>query len=192
MQYTICSRGKPIGITDLGFRYKPRGRRMGWFHPNEHGEKVMEVVRELLPATEAFVRALRHEGADRPSDPQAARRRAEYADIAAAEQHVDALDFTLHREDGSIVPTEAISFRDIEQLMQLRPLSAPDEEPLPWEDDYEDFDESDISPELQAAIDHDLAIIDEWFDDEPWTPEEDLAPLPRYQVHVEFDGNAIP
>ena len=56
MEYTITSRGRPIGVTDLGFKRVGGPLRSGWFHPNAEGERLMPVIAAVYPAVRAYVR----------------------------------------------------------------------------------------------------------------------------------------
>ena len=44
VQYTVSSRGRPIGVTDLGFVPLSRRWRFGWFHPNSRGQEVLSMI----------------------------------------------------------------------------------------------------------------------------------------------------
>lgn len=178
MNYIVSSRGQPIGTTDLGFHVVFPWHRCGWLLPNAHGEKVLPVVATVLPALRAYVHTIA------PGDSEAARRAAEkttiFADLAAAMQHVEALELTLHREDGSLVPTESVGVKDMDQLIEMLHSGEFDSDL----DEAEADDWTSASPELE-----DLDDASEMFlDDEglrAWTPEDDEeTEFPRYQVHV--------
>ncbi len=51
--YSLWSRGRVLGHTDLGFKYRERGFRVGWFHPNELGDKLMPQATGVAPAMRA-------------------------------------------------------------------------------------------------------------------------------------------
>ena len=179
MNYVVSSRGQPIGVTDLGFRVIFPRHRMGWLHPNAHGEKVLPVVATVLPALRAYVHTI---SAD---DSEAARREAEkstlFADLAAAMQHVSALELTLHREDGSLIPTENVGVKDMDQLLEMSRSGE-------FDADYDEADADDWTapPAVLEALEATPAPFD---DDEvrAWTPADDEeTEFPRYQVHVLF------
>jgi hypothetical protein len=110
-------------------------------------------------------------------------RTTEFADVAAAEAHVEALELTLRAPDGSIVLTESIEVRDNEFTLSLATeddVTVPD--PL--------FADSEADKQLLADMEHDAALLEEWFgpdwdceDDRFW---EDEPAFPRYQIHVEL------
>lgn len=107
------------------------------------------------------------------------------AGLAEALHRVDSLDLTLHREDGSLVPTELVGIQDTEQLLDL---GNRDDASSPAE-------EETLDPVLEAAVEHDLRIIreqwgdeDDWFADSEWDEIElwrgREPDFPRYQIHV--------
>lgn len=180
MNYIVSSRGHPIGVTDLGFHVIHPHHRMGWLQPNAHGEKVLPVVATVLPALRACVRG---DTLDRPDSPVVqphSERATLRADLAAAMQHVEALELTLHREDGSLIPTESVGVKDMDQLLELARSGEFDS----------DFDEADADDWANPSIGIEpLDATSEMFlDDEelrPWTPADDEeTEFPRYQVHV--------
>ena len=178
MNYIVSSRGQPVGVTDLGFHVVFPWHRCGWLRPNAHGEKVLPVVATVLPALRAYVHTIG------PGDSEAARREAEktthFADLAAAMQHVSALELTLHREDGSLIPTESVGVKDMDQLIEM--LHAGE-----FDSDLDEADVDDWSAppaELEDLDDTSGSSLD---DDElrAWTPADDEeTEFPRYQVHV--------
>jgi hypothetical protein len=50
VRYTVSSRGRPIGVTDLGFVRIGGPIRAGWFHPSADGERLIE----QSPGTQPF------------------------------------------------------------------------------------------------------------------------------------------
>jgi hypothetical protein len=125
----------------------------------------MPAIRAVLPALRAYAQGgaggddaqsivgLRLTGSTR------------FADLAEALQHVSALDLALHREDGSLVPTESIGIQDAEQLLAL---AAPDEarcDAMAWESD-------DVLMEGRMGRDP-LGTLD-----------DESPALQRYQIHV--------
>ena len=208
MSYTIWSRGRLLGRTDLGFVRCIRKSRMGWFHPTPDGEKLMHVATGVSAAMFAYVHRDRHlvDSIGAPALAQAIDRSAEGADLAAAFQHLEALELELRRDDGSVVPTESLGIQDMVALME-RYCEEDDDDPDGYNDDEEEEflrDElREISArelQLDADLEHDLEIIDEWFaeregfEDLPWS-EADLTESepPRYQVHVHLkDDKDVP
>jgi len=192
MQYTVCSRGQVIGTTDLGFvRIEGDPVRAGWFHPNAHRETVMPMVTSMHGALRAYA-------SHRASDPGGGRLvkrdligSAVFADIAEALQHLESLELTLHREDGSLVPTELIGLQDTEELLAL---NRPAEHPC---DDASFEDESwldELDDELEGQMDEEPILEAELPDRaEGWSPHEESIEWPRYQIIVHVaNGDVIP
>jgi hypothetical protein len=200
--YTVSSHGRPIGITDLAFVRVGGANRSGWLHPNNEGRQLLPKIASPLPAMRAFLhrdhRDARGASVVQPSLIGSTL----FADIAEAFQHFRALELTVHREDGSLVPTELVGIQD---TGEMSPLEYPDdgssEDSEPWESE-ETFDEEelrdvleDVSKSLERA--HDLLAAEllarGMADDiEEWLPDDDNE-LPRYQIHVLLaDEKAIP
>ena len=164
MHYTVSSRGRPIGVTDLGFVRIDGPGRSGWFHPNTDGARLMPAIASPLPAMRAFLHrhAVGPDGVPLVRPPR--RTSTLFADLAEALHHATALELTLHRPDGSLVPTETVGIQDTERLPA----------PAPWDDPTDDV--VDLAP--GAAL----------------TFADDGAPaFPRYQIHLVLtDAAAIP
>lgn len=199
LSYTVWSRGRLLGSTDLGYRYKPHRSRMGDFVPTELGGKLMPIATGLSPAVMQLARVSRAMDHPYSNDPalgeeqlEQLRRTTEYADYAAAEAQCEALDLELRGPDGSVITTEWIGIRD----MQF-PVSLDDDL---FGDDWssEDCDEFDPEREaaLEKAIEADRALLDEihkGLDDQPDWDEPPDADLPRYQIHVRLiDNKSVP
>lgn len=209
MQYTITSRGRPIGVTDLGFPSVAGPDRIGWFLPNTDGEHLMPVVTSAAATSREYVSRRAQLGESSAETEH--RETALLADIAEASQHVEALDLELRREDGSVVATEYIVIQDVEELIAWadkeeavreredwrRGETAPDPLYDPMEDLFEDeldgLDEMDpaFDPETEEEI-----IFGDGFANEcaPWTSEEyEPDPSMRYQIYVALaEPSAIP
>jgi hypothetical protein len=199
VSYVVSSRGRPIGVSDLGFIRISRRFRSGWFYPNEYGEQVMPVISSTLPAMRAYLhRDVLGDDGQSIVQPDLADSTL-FRNLAEALERVEALDLTLHRDDGTLVPTEVVGIQDIEQLLALPPLNASsDDEADEWTLDDEEWslDEACYSPSDKAFdgnsdtpfdldIDDDLIFDgDRWDDIRPWTPPQDPSTFPRYQIHV--------
>jgi hypothetical protein len=224
MPYTVWSRGRLIGHTDLGFRRAMRRARCGWFLPTPEGERVMPVISAVSPALRAFVHREPTDAPDESPEGSAlrGRRSTQYADLAEAMQHVEALALELRRDDGSVVQVADIAIQDTQQLVELARLDVPDDAEEDWDLDdglfptavfQADLAELDAGLEevLEAELDDELGPLpgeDEPFADlfEPctgegagWVPDESeedaaaRAATERYQVLVLlFDEDAIP
>lgn len=189
MNYIVSSRGQPIGVTDLGFYIILPRHRSGWLHPNAHGEKVLPVVATVLPALRAYAHRISDDDRGVESVAQHPDKSTLFADLAAAMQHVSALELTLHREDGSLIPTESVGVKDMDQLLELARSGEFDS----------DFDEADAdelfaeSTDLEA-LDTTSALSFEEEELRAWTPADDEeTAFPRYQVYVTLlDDHPLP
>src|SRR4051812_15167175 len=169
MPYTIWSQGRKLGETELGFARIIPVSRMGWFIPMPEYETLMPVVTGVQVAF--------YENASR-------------ADVAAAHQHCESLQFELRRDDGSVVPTTGIGFQDVEVLLAW---SAREEllNPRKWEDvgdTFLEWAEQDDSPVVrECLVEGELDLNSE--------PSVGVAdpPFPRYQIFVDLvDAGDIP
>ena len=206
MQYTVTNRGRPIGVTDLGFMYIDARYRSGWFHPNAEGERLMPVIASVLPAMRAYLhRDVR--GADgAPVVQPSLNGSTLFADLAEALQHVEALELALCGADGSVVPTELVGIQDTEQLLAMAELDdrEPDAEadlagdPLRdlFGDELDEMFEEELDEACWDALEVDLdSMLVDGRMDQPreWTPEDEPTEFPRYQVHVVLaDGTTVP
>ncbi len=212
MEYIISSRGRPIGTSELDFFRIDGFNRSGWFHPNAYGETLMPTVALVYPAMRAFIaRDVRDENGRSLIQPDF-RTSTAFADLAEAYHRVAGLELTLHRPDGTLIPTSDVGIQDTEELRKLAnwhetyPLGEVVLETEPWyeelqrdledsrrdwtgsDDDLEDLDDLE---ELQSRwADSDDELGEDV--DEPWLPAEEVV-LPRYQVHLLLsEENAIP
>ena len=155
MPYTLWSKGRLIGQTDLDFIANTAETKMGWFHPTEFGEQVMDVMTEPSRVISGW---------ERGGDVDAIR-----TDLTAAADRIEGLALELVSPEGQVLPVKDIGFNDTHRLLALA---------AEYENEFED---EEISEELEASIAHDLELLD--FDDDP-TPWEALPDLPRYQILV--------
>jgi hypothetical protein len=189
--YTIASRGRPIGTTELDFVRLDGSTRSGWFVPNTLGETLMPTIALGLPAMCAFVnrnaKGEDGQGIVRPSFCGSSL----FADLAEALDRVATLELTLHRQDGTLVPTETVGIQDTERLLSL----------INWTDLWEECDRL-VETEVDD-VDSSLYLDGEWqeFGDddfeitsgEDWLPDPEPDPNQRYQVHILLSQeNAIP
>lgn len=187
MPYTVWSHGRLLGESALDYRRVFPRHRMGDFFPTEAGEKVMPIALGVSKAGADLVKSL--SGAP-PGSPARThlRETSAYADLAAAENHYDALELELRGPDGSVIPTEWIDLRDTEFLLSLTDdeleaarleldFSSEDDDfgnpPPGFGDDIPDFElETDFGVEDELA---------------PWRPE---LIFPRYQLQVMLRDDA--
>lgn len=195
MSYTVWSRERLLGSTQLGYAYKPRRSRMGDFVPTELGEKLMPMATGLSPAVTELARVSRAmDGVGSNSTPLAEkrldrlRRTTAYADYAAAEARSEALELELRGSDGTVIATEWIAIRDIQLPLSLDGDSFGDD----WSSEQLGALDPQREAALEKAIEADRALIDEiqqGFDDQhDWDESADIA-LPRYQIHVRLAGD---
>lgn len=189
IEYTVTSRGRPIGTTTFGFARMTDRFRAGWFFPNEWGAAAMDTIAAVLPATIAANPPRRRIGDEPAIGWRDFVRSTECADLAEACHRVDALELELRCADGSIVATESIGIDDTEQLLAL--AADEDDRDVEWWED-EDQEERPLrfrldvqkDDDLDADIEHDLALLDDWRREREWTPDDEDVDLPRYQIFV--------
>jgi hypothetical protein len=201
VRYTVWSRGRLIGETDLGFIRVINQCRSGWFHPNGEGERVMPVIASVLPAMRAYLHRDAVDALGGAIVQPALHGSTLFADLAEAFQHLQSLDLELRREDGSVVPTSDIGIQDTQQLLELaaEDLDLDDDlcldddlgldEDLDLDDDLVETTEDELRREGDLQLNAELteealgACVDELFTD--WTPDDLEEPeFPRYQIHV--------
>lgn len=168
MRYTLWSRDRLLGETDLDFIYREHGFRCGWLHPSELGER-------LLPSATGVPPALRTLYSIGP-DPTAR------ADVAAAVDLEAAFELQLRRPCGAVVATESIAVIDTHYLLAI---GASDDELC-------DEDSLDVQEDAQRDM-----PLEAWSSDgdevnvQTFSMEE--SDLPRYQIQVELvDPDALP
>jgi hypothetical protein len=191
VSYTVWSRERLVGESDLGYvRWNARFRS-GDFFPTPFGETVIALMMESSIALTELEKVMREypTGEMDLNDP---RWRTANADIEAAENRSEALALELRDANGAVIPTEYVSIRDTYLILQMS------EEREALNERHADiFGEEMLDPELEADIEHDLALFesDDFFDDfdsEPWRPDGEPE-LPRYQIHVSLlHEGAIP
>jgi hypothetical protein len=179
--YTIWSHGRLVGETDLGCAYRSGNFRAGPFFPTEFGKTLMEIIAEPRRLM-ARMAKIAH---DQPIDPAAD---AEWLAYEAATDREYALELELRDPSGTVISTEDIGIRDRQLLEELYPI------------DELEFGDEPFDPELEALMDHDLDLMQEWQpgdDDDDGIfdefDEHDDEPLSRYHVVVFFsEESAIP
>jgi hypothetical protein len=163
MPYTVWSRGRLVGHSELAYARAFPDMRMGDFEPTAIGEALLPIILGVSPALRALYDVLEQmpdagSGA-LPHDigfPPEVRRTTEYADVVSTQDEIDALALELHDSAGNVVRTEWLWFQDTHRLLAL-------------------------AREDRAALDPDPGFDDD--DREPWEPEP-----PRYQIMVGLEG----
>ena len=170
MQYTLWSRNRLLGETDLGFVYRENGFRCGWLHPNALGERLMPAATGVPPAMRAEFTV----GPDATL----------HADILAAVDAEEALQLEVRGPDGKRIETEEVWVVDTHYLMSLA--------------DADRFDEDDemnkLTPEQEAEVEEWVAEWREAHAGEEWREDADEeVDMPRYQLQLRLvDHDAIP
>ncbi len=161
VRYTLWSRGRLLGETDLGFIFRENGYRTGWFHPNELGDRLMPAATGVAPA----MRTAYLIGPDANVE----------ADVRSAADQEEALALELRGPGNTRIATESIAIIDTHYL-----LSIPDDDTR--------GEEEPLTAEQQAEID---AMVEEWnADRDPMDDLEsdDEPDMPRYQIQVRLPG----
>ena len=165
MPYTLWSRGRLLGETELAYRRAWPCFRAGDFAPNELGEKLMPIIVGVGPALtslyDVHAEAIRRQPIEKDTDPERdypeqVRRSTEYADAVSIADELESLALELRDATGAVVDTEDIWINDTYRLVAIGREAIRKEDP-----DFE-FDEP-----------------------EPWE-----TPPPRYQIMVALRGHA--
>ena len=182
MPYTVWSRGRLLGESELAYRRTWPRFRAGDFAPTPLGESLMSIIDGVGPALRALYEVTEtdrqlHQDGDSPNGwPARVRRTTEYADAVSIGDELESLDLELRDPSGAVVKTDWISIRDLEQLLAAYP-------------EGEDDTDIELTEEDQQAVDEMVAEFEAlpWDDDpEPWQGEP--KELPRYQIMVGLAG----
>jgi hypothetical protein len=199
--YTLWSRDRLLGDTELDYaRIDPKSC-MGDFIPTEFGESLMPIITGVSSALIDLSRKSREIRREVRSPTTASehiemlRQTTAYADSKAVQDQCEALELVLRGPDGVVIPTESIGIQDTEFLLALA------------EEAVDEFESDVILPdgadsERLAEIEHEAAILDEVCDElddpeddfeaavsEPW----DEPTFPRYQIQIRLvDEWSIP
>lgn len=160
VRYTVWSRGRLLGETDLGFIYSENGCRTGWFHPNELGDRLMPAATGVAPA----LRTMYMIGPDANIG----------ADVQSASDHEEALALELRGPGGAPIETEDIAIVDTHYLLSI-----------PEDDTGEDLE---LTAEQQAEVDamlEDWKADRDVMDD---LESDDETEMPRYQIQVRMQA----
>lgn len=163
MPYTLWSRGRLLGESDLGFVQIWENVKFGWFHPSPAGERFMPVLTGTGPALMKLHKMMRNpmremmRGADEAKGefPRDIRQTTAYADLVSMIDEREAMELELRGPDGKVIPTDDIGIDDTEWKISL------------------------IPKKLRKQLQRDATP-------EPWA--EGSAPFPRYQIQVHLRG----
>jgi hypothetical protein len=137
--YTVVSRGRVLGTTELEYARWRKGFRGGSFSPAADAAGLVEIAVGVSPATITLGKKIREMDRDPDQGSATIAARAprlkattEHADLASACDHEAALELELRSPDGSLIATEWIALQDTEFLLSL------DEGDFPDADDLDD------------------------------------------------------
>ena len=166
MPYTVWSRGRLVGESELAYARSLPGLRAGDFEPSPLGEKLMPIIIGVGPAlcalheaAEDVLRTEKRKGrrARNGDWPASVKKTTEYADAMSLPDELESLALELRDPGGAVVKTEWIAVQDTHRLVALAREDLQSEYPdMTFEDD----------------------------DPEPWEPQP-----PRYQILVALDGH---
>jgi len=160
MPYTLWSRGRMLGESDLGFVQVWENVKFGWFHPSPVGEKFIRVLTGTGPALMTLHKMMRDpvrvvaRGVEAEPDadsPRDIRQTLEYADLASMVDELESLQLELRDPDGKVVAVQHMGVDDTHWKLSLVPKKI-------------------------------RRKLDRMYRPEPWEPES--APLPRYQLQI--------
>lgn len=164
MPYTLWSRGRLLGESELGWIQVFENLKTGWFHPSPAGKKFLRVLTGTGPALMALgkmmrdpVRALaRNVDTEPDADyPRDVRQTTEYADLVSIVDELEALQLELRDPEGRPVDVESMGVDDTHWKISLVPKKI-------------------------------RRKIDGRHPGEPW--QADSPPLPRYTIQVRLRG----
>jgi hypothetical protein len=166
VRYTLWSRGRLLGETDLGFIFRPEGFRTGWFHPTALGDRLMPIATGISPALRTVCMI--------GPDPTAR------ADLRSAVDQAEALELELRGPNGAVIATEDIGIIDTHYLLELARSDPREEQELDGEE------EAAVEEMLEALIEKESLDLD-------LSSEEQETEFPRYQIQVHLvDHRAVP
>ena len=164
MPYTLWSKGRLVGHTDFGYVASDDHMKMGWFHPTDVGERVMQVMTEPSRLICGFREDMDIEGIRH--------------DLTAATDRIEALELELRAPDGRVLTVKDIGINDTERLLALAAEAEMED----------DLDFTTTLDDLNEEVMHDLEMLR--FDDMETlgadTPWEEDPVHPRYQIMAFF------
>lgn len=161
MRYSLLSRGRTLGYTELDLPHVDDCIRMGLIEPTDDGVRFLPDATGVSAAAGALANAAR----------RAARGHGdaitEFADFRAACDRREALNLELRDEMGVLLQYEWIQVNDIDDQAWIEDDAADDEDLDPeWLKQFEEGGERD--PECQAAVEHDVELMDADLDPDDW------------------------
>ena len=122
MPYTLWSRDRLLGETDLGFVQIKPTLRMGWFHPSPLGSRLIAILTGTGPALRAVGKlmsdpvrtAMRPDKGEPGGWPPDIRMTTEYADLVSSVDELESMQLELHDPAGVTLMTTHIGIDDTE------------------------------------------------------------------------------
>ena len=189
MQYTVWSRGRLIGTTDLAFLQLTPLQRSGWFIPLAYGHTLMPEVSAGLIAMRAWLHRKTTDAGGNGIVQPSLHGSTLFADIAEAYQRAEVLELQLRHSDGSIAATSDIGIQDTEAFLALHvDDTGVADERLQLTNKHEWLDADDADWTTNWAVNHDMALSDATLqrsDAESWSAPA-ARENERYQIHVRF------
>ena len=149
MRYTLWSRSRLLGYTELDLPHVQEQVRMGFIEPTPEGLRLLPDATGVPSAAHALAKAAK----------RAVNRRetglTEFADFCSACDRREALELVLRDEADVVLQCEWIQINDLDDAV----WSDDDFDDL---DELDEFDEEPLDPELQAAIDHDVELFEDF------------------------------
>lgn len=121
MPYSLLSRGRLFGQSDLSYAQAAPWMRAGDFIPSELGHRLMPVILSVGPtfralhdaAARAWLAERKPSEMEWPDDwPASVRQSSEFADAVSLQDEIESLALALHDPEGNLVATESIWLQD--------------------------------------------------------------------------------
>lgn len=162
MPYTLWSKGRLVGDTDLGFAESSPKVRTGWFHPTETGQAIVDVI--TAPSA-VLLRAAQYD-----------HKASLLANLEIVSQGVEALDLELRADDGAVVKAASIGISDIDATRQFASKVRT----------IDIVEDTEMAQLFAAEMMDELELMS--FDTTATDDEEEHQPPPRYQIIVFMEG----
>jgi hypothetical protein len=150
MRYTVWSRGRLIGESELSPVHAMPKMRIGDFEPSPVGETLLPVILGVSPAVRALC-----DVAEKVRDwPDGVRQTTEYADAVSIQDEVESLALELHDSEGHRVATDWMSFQDTHRLIAIarEEMALVDPDLVFEEDDFEPWQPQPARYQIMVAL----------------------------------------
>ena len=171
MTFTLWSRGELLGESTLDYVRVIPHLRTGDLYPTDKGLIVFERLSQFRADAYYAARRINKKATFDESDLKTVQ-----ADLAAQNNHYEALAMELHTSEGVVIPTDDIWVTDTEYLLSI--AREADEE-----------DETPLSAEAAAHVEEAVKEIQEHLreleeNSPPWLPDGPEREPVRFQVSV--------